>query len=60
MREKSLEQSVQYGVQEDEFGVDGCAVDWMERALMWGNQRNQLRVMEKSCVTLDKSPKPWP
>lgn len=60
MGEKTLEQSVQYGVQEDEFGVGGYEVDWMKRALMGRNQRSHLRVIEESCVILDKSPKPWP
>lgn len=53
-------QSVQNGVQEDEFGVGGCEMDWPGRASIWGNQRGQLRVMEESCVTLDWSREPWP
>lgn len=52
--------AIQNGVQEDEFGVGKCEVDRMGRASMWGDQRGQLRVMEKSCVNLDWSPKPWP
>lgn len=52
--------SVQNGVQEDEFGVGGCEVDWAGRASACGNQRGQLRVMEESCVTLGWPLKPWP